>query len=138
HYTDRIVIPYKPRMIVVHEGGNDLQGKRTPEELIADYKAFVAKVQAALPGVPILISSLTPSPARWAQADMRRKINKEVKEWIATQKNVQFVDLFDAYLGPDGLPRQELFVEDHLHHSAEGYKVRVRITKPFLGEPDEK
>ena len=138
HYVDRVVLPYKPRMIIVHEGGNDLQGKRTPDELFADIKAFIEKVQTALPGVPILISGLTPSPARWAQADMRRQVNQRVKEYIATLKGVQFVDLFDAYLGPDGKPREELFVADHLHHSAEGYKVRVRITKPFLGEPDQK
>src|SRR5262245_36024044 len=39
HYTDRIVIPYQPRLIVVNEGGNDIQAGRTPEELLADFRA---------------------------------------------------------------------------------------------------
>ena len=29
HYTDRIVIPYQPRLIIVNEGGNDINAGRT-------------------------------------------------------------------------------------------------------------
>ncbi len=138
YYTDRIVIPLKPRRIVVHEGGNDIHSGRTPEQLLADIKAFITKVQAALPGVPIGISSLTPSPARWSETDTRKRANQMIKDYIATQKNVVFIDLFDGYLGTDGKPREELFVADRTHHSAAGYQVRVRLTKPFLGEPDQR
>jgi len=136
YYVDRVVIPYHPRMIVINEGGNDLHGGRTPELLLADIQAFVAKVHAALPDTPILISSLTPSPARWSEVDVRKHANQIIKDYLATQKNVQFIDLFDAYLGPDGKPPEELFVADHLHHSEAGYQVRVRLTRPFLGPPD--
>jgi lysophospholipase L1-like esterase len=137
-YTDRIVIPYKPRLIVVNEGGNDLHAGRTPEQLLADFKAFVEKVRAALPGTRIIMSSLTPSPARWSEVETRKIANRMIRDYIATQKNVIFVDLFNAYLGPDGKPNDEYFVEDHLHHSAAGYRVRLKFTRPLLGEPDKK
>lgn len=136
YYADRIVLPYHPRMIVVHEGGNDIHSGRTPEQLLGDVQAFIAKVHAAQPDVPILISSLTPSPGRWSETDTRRRANQLLKDFVATQRLVKFVDLFDAYLGPDGKPVEALFVADHLHHSEAGYQVRVRITRPFLGEPD--
>jgi lysophospholipase L1-like esterase len=135
HYTDRIVIPYRPRMIVVNEGGNDIHAGRTPEELLADFKAFVAKVRQALPQTRIALSGLQPSPARWEQADTRRRFNAMLRAYVATQKNVVYIDLFDAYLGVDGKPREELFVADRLHHSAAGYAVRVRVMRPILGEP---
>jgi lysophospholipase L1-like esterase len=134
-YTDRIVIPYRPRLIVVNEGGNDIHAGRTPEELLADFKAFVAKVQQALPHTRIALSGLQPSPARWEQADTRRRFNALLRAYVATQKNVLYLDLFDAYLGVDGKPREELFVADRLHHSAEGYAVRLRVMRPLLGEP---
>jgi lysophospholipase L1-like esterase len=137
-YTDRIVIPYRPRTIVVNEGGNDINAGRTPEELLADFKTFVAKVQAALPDTKIFLSGLQPSPARWAQADTRKRFNVMLREYVATQKNVVYVDLFDAYLGPDGKPREELFVEDKLHHSALGYQVRMKVMRPLLGPPNKK
>jgi lysophospholipase L1-like esterase len=135
HYTDRIVIPYRPRLIVVNEGGNDIHTGRSPEELLADFKAFVGKVRRALPQTTIALSGLQPSPARWSQADLRRRFNAMLREWAATETNVVYVDLFDAYLGADGKPREELFVADRLHHSAEGYAVRLRAMRPLLGEP---
>lgn len=138
YYTDRVVIPYRPRLIVVNEGGNDIHGGRPPEELLADFKAFVAKVQRALPNTRIALSGLQPSPARWAQADTRRRFNAMLREYVATQKNVVYIDLFDAYLGADGKPREELFVADMTHHNAAGYAVRMRVMRPLLKEFEEK
>jgi lysophospholipase L1-like esterase len=136
-YTDRIVIPYRPRLIVINEGGNDLHAGRTPDQLLADFKAFVEKVRAALPETRIIMSSLTPSPARWSEIETRTVVNRRLQDYIATQKNVVFVDLFDAYLGADGKPNDEYFVADHLHHSAAGYQVRLKFTRPLLGKPDK-
>lgn len=135
HYADRIVIPYRPRLIVVNAGGNDIHAGRTPEEVLADCRAFVDRVRAALPGTRIALSSLQPSPARWSQAETRRRFNAMLRDWVGTQRDVIYIDLFDAYLGPDGKPRPELFVEDMVHHNAAGYEVRMRIMRPILGEP---
>jgi lysophospholipase L1-like esterase len=138
YYTDRIVIPYKPRLIIVNEGGNDIHRGRMPEQVLADVRAFVEKVRAALPDTRIAISSLTPSPARWSEAEIAKHANRIIRDYVATQRNVVFIDLFDAYLGPDGKPREELFVEDGLHHSAAAYRLRIRAMRGILGEPDKK
>jgi hypothetical protein len=55
-YADRIVIPYQPRLVVLYAGENDLQNGRAPEAVLADFKAFVAKVHAALPKTRIVLS----------------------------------------------------------------------------------
>jgi lysophospholipase L1-like esterase len=138
YYTDRIVLPYKPRLIIVQEGGNDIHGGKSPEQLLADITAFVEKVHAVLPDVPIAIGSITPNSARWSEADVRRRANKIVKEYVATQKNVSFIDFWDAFLGPDGKPNDDLFVADKMHPSPAGYQLRVRSMAPFLGAPDSK
>ncbi len=138
HYTDRIVIPYQPRLVIVNEGGNDINAGRSPEALLADFKAFVERVHSALPRTTIALSGLQPSPARWTQAPTRLRFNAMLRAYVATQKNVIYIDLFDAYLGPDGKPREELFVADKLHHSAAGYQVRMRVTLPIMGAPDKK
>ncbi len=137
-FADRIVIPYKPRLIVVQEGGNDIHGGRTPEQLMADTKGFVEKVRAALPGVPILLDSITPNPARFNELPARIKANRLLKEYAASQKNVTYVNLFDPFLGTDGKPREELFVADHVHPSHAGYEVRVKILEPLMGPPDHR
>jgi lysophospholipase L1-like esterase len=135
-YTDRIVLRYKPRMIVVNEGGNDIHAGRTPEQLLADITNFVGHVRTALPDTPIVFSGMTPSPARWSETDTRLRFNRMLREYLASGKNLVYLDLFDAFLGDDGKPREQLFVEDKLHHSAAGYAVRMRIMRPILGPPD--
>ena len=132
YYADRIVIPYKPKMVVTLEGGNDLHAGKTPEQILADYKAFVAKVRAKLPNVRIVISSLAPCSNRWADADKQRQTNVLLKQLVASETNLDYIDLFDAYLGTDGKPRDELFGPDKQHNNAEGYKVRAELMKPHL------
>ena len=65
HYVDRIVVPYAPRLIVLHVGGNDVHNGRTPTQVLGDFQTFVKLVRAKLPGVPIVYSSITPGPGRW-------------------------------------------------------------------------
>jgi lysophospholipase L1-like esterase len=138
HFTDRIVLHYKPRMIVVQEGGNDIHSGKSPEQLLADIKSFIEKVRASLPETPIVIGSITGNSARWSEIETRKRANQIVKEYIARQKNAVWVNFFDPFLGADGKPREELFVEDHMHPSPAGYQLRAQILRPILGAPDRK
>src|SRR5213075_1967412 len=47
-YADRIVIPYKPRMVVFYAGDNDVEANHTPQQIAGDFAAFERKVHAAL------------------------------------------------------------------------------------------
>jgi lysophospholipase L1-like esterase len=132
YYADRIVIPYKPRLIVLRAGGNDINAGKTPEQVFEDFKAFVATVRAKLPETRIAFISNTPSPARWSQVEKQKKANQLIREFIASDKNLDYIDIFDAMLGADGKPREELFVTDRLHCSSEGYKVWTKIVQPHL------
>jgi len=49
HFAPRIVYPCEPRMIFLRAGGNDLWAGKTPEQVFADYKDFVATIHAKLP-----------------------------------------------------------------------------------------
>ena len=132
HFAERIVIPYRPKTVVLQAGGNDLNGGKTPEQVLEALKAFVGKVRAKLPGVKIVYLGIGPSPARWAQRENQQKGNALIREFLATQKNTAFVALWDELLGPDGQPRPELYVEDRLHSSDAGYKLRAKIIRPFI------
>lgn len=132
YYADRIVIPYKPKMIVLQSGGNDINAGKTPEQVAKDFEAFVTKVRAALPEVRIAYLGQSPSTSRWAQADKQKQMNKLITDIISKGQNMVFIDIWNDFLGPDGKPNDSLFVEDKLHHNAEGYKIRTRLVKPFL------
>jgi lysophospholipase L1-like esterase len=137
HFTDRLVLPYQPRLIVLHVGGNDVHHGKTPERLLTDFKTFVQNVRAALPQVPIAFTSITPGPGRWAEAEVRQQANHAIRDYIATQKNLHFIDLWDAMLTSDGKPREDIWVEDRIHPNHAGYLIRVKIMRPLLGAPDK-
>lgn len=138
YFADRIVLVYKPRMIVLHVGGNDVHQGKTPAQVLDYFKAFVARVRTRFPDVPIAFSSITPGPGRWDEAPQRKEVNRIVKEYIAAQPHLMFIDLWDAMLTPDGKPREDLWVADRIHPNHEGYLIRVRIMRPLLGEPERK
>jgi lysophospholipase L1-like esterase len=75
-----------------------------------------------------------PNTKRWEQRDKQQKLNQLVKDIIARGSNMAFIDMWEPFLGADGKPNDALFVEDKLHHNAEGYRIRTRIVKPFLQE----
>lgn len=136
HFADRLVLPYAPRLIVLHVGGNDVHNGKTAAQVLADFKTFVALVRARYPQLPIVFSSLTPGPGRWEEAPRRRETNQLLEQYIATQPGLKFLDLWSAMLAPDGKPREDIWVADRVHPNHEGYLIRVRLMRPLLGPPD--
>lgn len=132
HYAKRIVLPYKPRMIVMYAGGNDIHRGKTPERVLSDFKTFVATVHAALPGTKIAWISIAPSPARWSEVDKVRAANALVADYARRQRHVEYIDVFSHMLGPDGLPRAEIFDADRLHLNEKGYALWTRVVKRYL------
>ena len=138
YYADRLVLPYQPRLIVLHVGGNDVHAGRATTNILAEFKAFVARVREKLPQVPIAFTSITPGPSRWSEAPQRKEANQAIKDYVASQPGLLYIDLWDAMLTPDGQPRQDLWVADGVHPNHDGYLVRVKIMRPLLGPPDQK
>ena len=133
-YVPRIVTPYKPRLIVFFAGDNDLAAKHTPLQVLADFKAFTAAVHAALPETRIMFLSIKPSLARRKLLLTQTEANGLVKDFIASDKLLSYVDVANPMLGADGQPRPELFGPDGLHMNRTGYELWTSILKPLLKE----
>ena len=137
HYLDRLVLRYRPRLIVLHVGGNDVHRGKSPATILADFQTLVARVHSTLPGVAIAFTSITPGPGRWSEASARKQTNDVIKAWIATQPGLHFIDLWTAMLTPAGQPREDIWVADRVHPNHAGYLIRVKIMRPLLGPPDQ-
>ena len=132
HFAPRIVFPYRPRLIVMYAGGNDINAGRSAEQVAADFREFVATVRRTLPSARIAYISIAGNPARWAQVDRVRKANQLIEAYTKETPNLAFIDIFPAMLDASGQPRPELFVEDRLHMNASGYAIWKRIVEPYL------
>jgi lysophospholipase L1-like esterase len=132
HFADRIVLPYRPRVIVLYAGDNDISRGKSPQRVLADYKAFVAKVHAALPKARIVFVPIKPSIARWKLVGKMRQANAMVRAVTEADERLGYVDIDTPMIGPDGRPRGELFKKDGLHLNDEGYKLWSSLLRPHL------
>jgi GDSL-like Lipase/Acylhydrolase family len=132
HYASRIVLPYKPKTIVLYAGENDLDRGRTPGQVLQNFKAFVRTVRAALPRTRILFISIKPSPSHSKTIDDQREANRLIEKFTQTDANLGYVDVFHAMLGTDGKPRGDLFVKDGQHLSTKGYALWTSLVRTFL------
>jgi lysophospholipase L1-like esterase len=133
HYASRIVVPYKPKTIVMYAGENDLDRGSKPSQVLADFKAFVRTVRAALPRTRILFISIKPSPSHAKTVGDQREANRLVEDFTRTDPSrLGFIDVFHPMLGTDGKPRADLFVKDGQHLSAKGYALWTSLVKTFL------
>jgi len=131
-YVDRIVVPYKPRTVVLYSGDNDLTTASTPEQIAEQFRLFVSTVRAALPRARIVIISIKPSLQRWALVDKARAANAIIARDAKAARDVAFLNVEPLMLGADGKPRPELYVEDGLHMSPEGYRTWTAALRPLL------
>lgn len=128
-FADRIVIPYKPKQIYINAGGNDLQGGKTPQDVLASFDAFVKKVRPALPKTKISLIAIPPSPSRWSGIALIKSTNALLADFCAKDGAIDFIDTFSLLLGDDGKPRAECYVEDQLHFSEAGYDIVTSAIK---------
>jgi lysophospholipase L1-like esterase len=136
HFADRIVLPYEPRMVVLYAGSNDIHAGRPPEQVFADFQAFVEKIRAKLPQTEIAYISIAGNPSRWAEVEQVKTANALIEAYIKDRPGLKFINVFPHMLGSDGAPRPEIFIADRLHMNAEGYKIWTAIVEPYLPAPD--
>jgi lysophospholipase L1-like esterase len=131
-YLDRLVIPYKPRLVLVYAGDNDLAEGKSPQDVLKNFEKLVEEIQAKLPATRVAFISIKPSPARAAFIPLAREANRLISQYVAQGKNLDFIDVFTPMLDADGRPRAELFRADALHLNESGYALWKAIIAPHV------
>jgi len=132
HYLDRLVIRYRPRLVLVYAGDNDLAEGKTAADVLHQFEAFVQGVRSALPATRIAFISIKPSPARASLLAEIRRANTLVEQFAATQPGVAYIDVYSPMLAADGTPRGELFKPDELHLNATGYALWTSVISRYV------
>ena len=134
-YSKETIIKYKPKQIFIYCGENDIADSDTvkPMDVFNRFKKLYSILRTQLPvNTPIVYLSLKPSIARWSMHERMDGANTLIKNFISTQRNIQFLDVYHSMLGDDGTPLKNIYISDNLHMNANGYKIWQKLITPLL------
>ena len=132
-YFDRVVLPYRPALVAVYEGDNDLAAGKTVDQVYRDYTNFLSLMQIHLPGTDIALIAVKPSPSRVSIMPQMQALNSKLQA-LADGQHIRFIDVFTPMLNSSNQPRPELFLSDMLHMNATGYALWQSIVGPVLDD----
>lgn len=132
HFAERIVVPYRPALIVFYAGDADVAGGKSAEQIAMDYRALLALIRAKLPEARTIVIGTKPSPAHWSHMATIRAANAAARALAAAEPLVDFVDVEAALLGPDGRPRADYYAENGLNLNERGYDAWNAAVRPAI------
>ncbi len=133
-FAQRIVLKYKPRLIVFYAGDNDVAAGKAPRRVFDDFQAFVNLVHNQLPETRIIYLPIKPSLARWKLWPQMQEANALIEQLAQTDDRLQYVDTATPMLGANGEPNAKLFLDDGLHLGEKGYQLWNETLRPVLEE----
>ena len=137
HYADRLVYPYHPKAVFVYEGDNDIAAGASARDVLKSAKKFRKLVARNLgKDVPVVYISPKPSVARWELHEEYEKANELLEAFSDKKENTYFVDVWTPALQPNGTVRDDIFLDDNLHMTAEGYDIWEAAIEPMVEQLD--
>ncbi|MGO4533492.1 GDSL-type esterase/lipase family protein [Leifsonia sp. 2MCAF36] len=137
-YLDRMVLPRRPRVLVLYIGSNDISGApfftKSADRTVDLIMEYIQRVQRALPETRIYYVAITEAPQR---ARVRSEIQKANRRLAAESQSggFRFIDTSQALLRADGSMNRDLFGPDRLHFNERGYRVFASAVRQGL-EPE--
>ena len=131
-YADRVIVRYNPKQIVLYAGENDVAAGVSGQQTYERFVALFTHVRQKLPNVSFAFISLKPSPSRRKFFSEMDTANQLIKQYLAKQRNTEFVDIRPIMLTPGGQPVPELFKADSLHMLPAGYQRWTKVLAPYL------
>ncbi|MBL8537166.1 MAG: hypothetical protein JNM59_07150 [Hyphomonadaceae bacterium] len=129
-HFDVLVTAARPWAIFFYAGENDIADGATPEAVVASFTAFLDRKDAALGATPVYFISLKPSIARAQQRAAQRAVNTRIRALARARRDLHYVDVASAMMA-NGTVR-DIFVEDGLHMTPEGYDIWRRVIRPLV------
>lgn len=123
YYFDRLIKPNSVKSFIFYAGDNDIGDGKLPEQLLKSFVIFYNKFKEYFPKVCFTFVSIKPSIERFAFLDRIVASNKLIRGFLYEEPNTFYLNIFDDMLDEKGEIKKELFTQDNLHMSREGYKL---------------
>ena len=134
YYAERIIKPQQFKAILIFVA-NDISGgeqDRTPREVMLMFKMLVKQIRERNPDTPVCWIEITPTPRRWHASEQIRSANEKIRNFCDRKSDLFFIETYDLFVDPEGLPDPVHFRSDRLHLNSEGYKRWAKRIKQAL------
>lgn len=127
-----------PRAVVVNLGTNNLNATPnypgdTPAQTAVGVLAVVDKVRALAPAAAVAVMGVFQRGTNAEPHRARiRELNVRLPRVLSCRPGVEFIDISERFLGPDGDIDSSLFVGDNCHPAAPGYEIWAAAIDPFF------
>ena len=130
-YMDPLILEYNPKKVFLYEGDNDINAKKKPKLIIAQFEEVIAQIKNLGTANAIVIISAKPSIERWHLKGKYKRLNRKFQKLCETDPLLNFADVWTPMLNGRKL-RRDLFVDDGLHMNDKGYQIWYEVLKKFL------
>jgi lysophospholipase L1-like esterase len=138
-FFKRVIPAWKPDIIILYAGDNDLGDNRHPEEVFINFNYMMDLIEEHCGEIPVAFISVKQSIARLNLYNSIQFTNKIIQEEISLKyPHCTFVDIIEA-MKTNGSIEKKLFEPDGLHLSELGYQVwRKELKTQFLDQFNSK
>ena len=131
-HMDRIVLPYKPRIIVYYCGSNDVNAYESADAIFARFRQFQIRVARALPDTRVFFFAIHRSPEKRDRWDVVDEANAKIKQYAYATKNLDYIESNTVLFDANDEPLTALYRDDGLHFNPPAYVEFTRLIKPVL------
>lgn len=135
-FYDRVIKPYKPKIVVIYVGENDISEGGIPQATVNATKNLFSSIQHDFKRSKIIYISMKPSISRWHLWEDFKKGNAAIKQLCETNKRLFYLESADVMLHADGSIKKDIFIEDGLHMNAKGYEDWTTMVKELIERID--
>ncbi|WP_336689526.1 MULTISPECIES: GDSL-type esterase/lipase family protein [unclassified Chryseobacterium] len=133
-YAEDLLNPYQPKQIIIYCGENDFadNAKLKADVVVERFKTFYKKIRTKFPKIEVDYISIKYSPSREKLWPQMKEANKKIADFMKKQPNSAFIDITKVMQDENGNVRKDLFVEDMLHMTPEGYRLWTSVMNPYM------
>ena len=132
YFYDDLVKPFKPEILFIYEGDNDINGEKRPGRIVRDAKKLHRIIRGDFPDTKIIFISPKPSIKRWNLKRKYEKLNRKLERFSKRKNNTEFADVWNAMLDKNGKVFQDIFLKDNLHMNKKGYDIWEEVLNDYL------
>ncbi|QQV04070.1 MULTISPECIES: GDSL-type esterase/lipase family protein [Chryseobacterium] len=134
YYAEDLLQPYQPKQIIIYCGENDFadDAQLKSDVVVERFKTLYAKIREKFPNIQVDYISIKYSPSREHLWKQMKEANSKIARLMKKEKNADFIDITKVMNDSNGKVREDLFVEDRLHMTPEGYRLWTSVMKPYM------